>query len=56
MLFRSIDNTNVTDDKWFTYLKLIQSEILVMKNVPKPHEDVNDAWFLYHILKRLSGV
>jgi hypothetical protein len=27
-----------------------------MKNVPKPHEDINDAVFLYHIIKRLRQV
>lgn len=47
-----IDNVNVQDDKWFTYLKTVQTEILVMKNIPKPHEDVNDAVLLYHILKK----
>ena len=26
--------------------------LLLMKNVPKPHEDVNDAVLLYHILKK----
>jgi hypothetical protein len=52
-----IDNNNVTDDSWFTYLKTIQSEVLAMKNIPKPHEDINDAVLLYHILKKQhSGV
>jgi hypothetical protein len=56
MLKAIIDNTNVSDDKWFTYLKSVQTEILPMKNVPKPHEDINDAVFLYHIIKRLRQV
>jgi hypothetical protein len=47
-----IDNNSVSDDKWFTYLKTVQTEVLTMKNIPKPHEDVNDAWLLYHILKK----
>jgi hypothetical protein len=52
-----IDNNNVTDDRWFTYLKTVQTEVLAMKNIPKPHEDINDAVLLYHILKKQhSGV
>lgn len=51
MCLAIIDNKNI-DDKWSTYIKSIEKEIMEVKNVPKPHEDINDAWFLYHILKK----
>lgn len=47
-----MDNTDIKDDKWFDYLKTIREDILTMKNIPKPHEDINDAVLLYHILKK----
>lgn len=47
-----IDNTVITDDRWFSYLRGIKTEILSGKNIPKPHEDINDAVLLYHILKQ----
>jgi hypothetical protein len=52
MCLAIIDNTNVSNDKWFTYLKSIRNEIMGAKNIPKPHEDINDAVFLYHILQK----
>ena len=39
------------DDPWFKYLKSIRSELLEVKDIQKPHEDVNDAVLIYHILK-----
>ena len=50
MCLAIIDNNEVSDD-WSKYIKSIKKEIMEGKNIPKPHEDINDAWFLYHILK-----
>lgn len=50
MCLAIIDNKKI-DDKWFVYLKSIKSEILGGKNIPKPHEDINDAVLLFNILK-----
>ena len=36
---------------WFDYLKSISEEVLSVKDIQKPHEDVNDAVLIYHILK-----
>ena len=52
MCLAIIDNLNSDNDKWFTYLKSIKTEIMAGKNIPKPHEDINDAVLLYHILKK----
>lgn len=46
-----IENSSISDS-WSTYLKGVSKEILTMKNIPKPHEDINDAWFLYQIIKK----
>jgi hypothetical protein len=51
MCLAIIDNEDVCDD-WSKYIKSIKKEIMEGKNIPKPHEDINDAWFLYHILKK----
>lgn len=47
----SIMDNNKIDDPWFKYLKSIRTEILEVKDIQKPHEDVNDAVLIYHILK-----
>jgi len=45
-----IDNQTI-DDPWFRYIKSIQDDIMVLKSIKKPHEDINDAVILYHLLK-----
>jgi len=45
-----IENEKIEDD-WFKYLKLIKEELLSVKDIQKPHEDVNDAVLIYNILK-----
>ncbi len=46
-----LDNTNLNDDKWVQFLHEHSEEILDMKSIPKPIEDINDAKTLYEILK-----
>lgn len=50
---KAIVDNNINDN-WCKYLKSVEKEILSMKNIPKPHEDINDAWFLYHIIKKIN--
>ena len=50
MALTIIENEKI-DDPWFKYLKLIKTELLEVKDIQKPHEDVNDAVLIYHILK-----
>jgi hypothetical protein len=45
-----IENEQIQDD-WFRYLKLIREELLAVKDIQKPHEDINDAVLIYNILK-----
>ncbi len=39
------------EEPWFKYLKSIRNELLEVKDIQKPHEDINDAVLIYHILK-----
>ena len=39
------------EDPWFKYLKSVREEVLSVKDIQKPHEDINDAVLIYHILK-----
>ena len=50
MALTIIENEKI-DDPWFKNLKLIKTELLEVKDIQKPHEDVNDAVLIYHILK-----
>ena len=50
MALAIIDNDTI-EHPWFKYLKSIKEEILSIKDIQKPHEDVNDAVLIYHILK-----
>jgi hypothetical protein len=45
-----IENDKINHD-WFKYLKSIKSELLEVKDIQKPHEDINDAVLIYHVLK-----
>jgi hypothetical protein len=45
-----IENEQIQDE-WFRYLKLIREELLAVKDIQKPHEDINDAVLIYNILK-----
>lgn len=47
----SIMDNNTIDDPWFKYIKSISGDILELKDIKKPHEDINDAVVLYHILR-----
>lgn len=48
----SIIENNSISNRWFDYIKSIKSEIMLGKNIPKPHEDINDAVLLYFIIKQ----
>lgn len=46
-----LDNTNLHNDPWVEYLRGHWDEVSTMKSVPKPIEDINDAYTLYQIIK-----
>ena len=45
------NNESLKDDNWLVYIKSIKDDLMEIKNVPKPHEDINDSWFLYQYIK-----
>lgn len=46
-----IDNSKLLGDEWVEFIRGHSDEILEMKSIPKPIEDINDAKTLYEILK-----
>jgi hypothetical protein len=39
------------EDNWSNYLRSIKDDIMGGKNIPKPHEDINDSFLIYQIIK-----
>lgn len=54
MFMAIVENTEM-QDFWTKHCKLVKADILSIATIPKPYEDVNDAWFLYHIIKGLCS-
>lgn len=52
-MFLAIVENNNLDDTWIKLCKSLKTEIMAVSKVPKPFEDVNDAYLLYNILKTL---
>lgn len=46
-----LHNNNLKGDKWVEFIREHSDEILGMKSIPKPIEDINDAKTLYEIIK-----
>lgn len=51
MLRAIVDNNDLTD-YWATHCKSVQTDLFAVSNIPKPYEDCNDAFLIYHILKK----
>jgi len=54
MFLAIIENKNLNDD-WTNLCRSLKPDIMGATKVPKPFEDVNDAWLLFNILKGNSG-
>ena len=54
-MFMAIVENSENDDYWTKHCKLVKSDVLGTTTIPKPYEDINDAWFLYHIIKGLCS-
>lgn len=48
-IFLSIIENDVFSDFWYKHCNSVKGDILGVKTVKKPYEDVNDAYFLYKI-------
>lgn len=47
-----IENKKLCNDKWVKFLDDNKDNILAVKDIPKPIEDINDAKLLYEYLKQ----
>lgn len=45
------ENPDLHNDPWVEFIRGHEAEVMEMKSVPKPIEDINDAKILYEILK-----
>lgn len=52
-MYQAIIDNKDFDDYWSKHCKIMESDIKSVKSINKPYEDVNDAWFLYHIIKEV---
>ena len=51
-MLMSIVENNEMSDFWTKHCKLVKSDILGVATIPKPYEDVNDAFLIYNFLKK----
>lgn len=50
-MFMAIVENNVMLDFWTKHCKLVKSDVLGVATIPKPYEDINDAFLIYNVLK-----
>ena len=51
-MFMAIVDNNEMLDFWTKHCKLVKSDVLGVATIPKPYEDVNDAFLIYNVLKK----
>lgn len=51
-MFMAIVENNEMLDFWTKHCKLVKSDVLGVSTIPKPYEDVNDAFLIYSVLKK----
>ena len=51
-MFMSIVENEEMQDFWTKHCKLVKSDVLGVATIPKPYEDVNDAFLIYNVLKK----
>ena len=51
MYLAIIENNDLNDD-WAKLCKSLKPDILGVSKIPKPFEDINDAFLIYHIFKK----
>ena len=51
-MFMAIVENNKMQDFWTKHCKLVKSDVLGVATIPKPYEDVNDAFLIYNVLKK----
>jgi len=51
-MFKAITENNDLNDFWAKHCKLSQTDVLSISVIPKPYEDVNDAYLIYKVLEK----
>ncbi len=51
-IFLSIVENTEMQDFWSKHCKLVKADVLSIATIPKPYEDVNDAFLIYSVLKK----
>ena len=51
-MFMAIVENNEMKDFWSKHCKLVKSDVLGVATIPKPYEDVNDAFLIYSVIKK----
>lgn len=51
MYMAIVENIHM-DDSWTKHCKLVKTDILAVSTIPKPYEDINDAFLIYNVLKK----
>lgn len=51
MFMAIVENKDMLDF-WTKHCKLVKSDVLGVATIPKPYEDVNDAFLIYNVLKK----
>jgi len=51
MFMAIVENTEMRDF-WSKHCKLVKADVLSIATIPKPYEDVNDAFLIYSVLKK----
>lgn len=50
-MYLAIIENNKISDYWIDHCKLMKQELTSVSTIPKPYEDVNDSFLIYHIIK-----
>lgn len=51
-IFLTIIENNNWSDYWTKHCKSVQNEVLGISKIPKPYEDINDAFLIYKYLEK----
>lgn len=51
-MYYSIIENEELNDYWAKHCKLIKGDITAVTKVPKPYEDINDAFLIYQVLEK----
>jgi len=52
----SIIENDFLDDFWIKHCKFVKDDLTSVSTIQKPYEDVNDAYLIYQILRKLNNL